>query len=387
MNILRYIPTRKNHLISLALVVAMVLWIGIGLVVKNLRSSDNIIAPVKHVPKVVAHYSTAKPFTRTLKVRGRSEANRRVQVRAQISGLVTAVAVEEGDLVEAGDVICELAFEDRKLRLDEAAADREKAQMDYSGAMRLQTGGYQSKTAIASAKADLDRAIAVLHRRELDLTNLKIRAPFAGIVDIRQAEIGDLIERGDTCATVLELNPLVISGEVSETDVGLLALGAKANVALLSGQITLGELTFIGRESDPNTRAFRIEVSVGNSSGAFRSGVTADVSLAAGTSRAHRVSPALLLLDDSGALGLRVLDHESRVAFNAVTIVGDDVEGVWVQGLPERALIIRVGQHYVSEGEVVTAKVEEMSAAPIEQLSPLSVEGSSASEHNKSADL
>lgn len=386
MNTLRYIPSRKNHAIALGLVVAMVLWIGTGLVVKNFRSSDAVIAPVKRSITVVAQYSEAKPFTRTLKVRGRSEANRKVQVRAQISGLVTAVAVEDGDAVKAGDVICELAFEDRQLRFEEAAADKEKAQMDYTGAMRLQTGGYQSKTAIASAKADLDRAIAVLHRRELDLTNLKIRAPFAGIVDIRQAEIGDLIERGDICATLLELNPLVVSGEVSETDVGLLTLGAAAEVALLSGQAALGELTFIGRESDPNTRAFRIEVSVDNASGSLRSGVTADVSLSAGTSRAHKISPALLLLDDNGALGLRVLDRDSRVAFNAVTVVGDDADGVWVQGLPERALIIRVGQHYVSEGEVVTAKIEELSAEPTEQLPPSSVTDPSSA-NNKSAAL
>lgn len=388
MNVRQYFPARKNHIIALGLVAAMVLWIASGLLVKSLHKSDSVVtAPINSVTEVVARYSYAQPFTRQLKVRGRSEANRKVQVKAQISGLVTAVEVEDGGAVEAGDVICELAFEDRQLRLEEASADKEKAQMDYSGAMRLQTGGYQSKTAIASAKANLDRAIAIQHRRELDLNNLKIRAPFAGIVDVRQAEVGDLIERGDVCATLLELNPLVISGEVSETDVGLLALGARAEVTLLSGQSALGEVTFIGRDSDPDTRAFRIEVSVDNHTGVLRSGITADVSLAAGTSRAHRISPALLLLDDSGALGLRVLDGDSRVVFKSVAIIGGDASGVWVQGLAEKALIIHVGQHYVSEGEVVAASIDEAAVDTQElSISPVG-EHSSASLRDKSSKL
>lgn len=375
MNIFRYLPTRKNHVIALALVVAMVLWIGSGLFVKSLRSSSGSdVLPVKNSTSVVARYSEAKSFTRMLKVRGRSEANRKVQVKAQISGLVTSIAVPEGSAVKAGDIICELALEDRQLRYDEALADQEKAQMDYSGALSLQTGGYQSKTAIASAKANLDRSIAVLHRRQLDLNHLKIRAPFAGIVDTHQAQVGDLLERGDICVTLLELNPLVIRGEVSETDVGLLSLGTKAEVTLLSGQAAFGELSFIARESEPNTRAFRIEVSVENPTDSLSSGVTADLSLLAGTSSAHLVSPALLLLDDKGVLGLRLLDNDSRVVFNPVVVVGDDSRGVWVQGLPARALIIRVGQHYVSEGELVNAVIEALPTADLEQRAPSSVE-------------
>lgn len=365
MNIRRYFPSRKNHMVALGLVVAMVLWIGCGLLVKKLRSSELAVVSIEEATSVVAKYSYAEPFTRQLKALGRSEANRKVQVKAQIGGLVTDVAVAEGSFVETGDVICELAFEDRQLRFDEALADKEKAHMDYKGAMRLQTEGYQSRTAIASAKADLERATAVLHRRELDLNNLKIRAPFAGIVDVRQAEVGDLIERGDICATLLELNPLLISAEVSETDVGLLTLGAEARVVLLTGQESLGELSFIGRDSSPSTRAFRIEVSVDNSEGKLHSGMTADIFLSAGTSRAHRVSPALLLLDDSGALGLRVLDASNRVAFNRVDVVGGDASGVWVQGLPEKALIIRVGQHFVSEGEVVAVSIEDSPAESV----------------------
>ena len=362
MQTLQQFLARKNNTIALGLVVAMLLWIGSGLWVKSIRTDDReLTSELPSVARVVAHYSEAQAFAQPLKVRARSEANRKVLVRAQISGLVAAVPVVEGALVAAGDIICQLATEDRQLRFEEAVAAQEKAQMDYTGAQRLKSAGYQSRTAIAAAKAALDSAKALQYRRALDLDNLKIQAPFNGIVDTRQVDVGDLMERGDPCATLLELDPLIISGQVSEVDVGRLRLNSKAEVNLLNGQTVEGILRFISHESDLTTRTFRIEVAVPNPNTALRSGITTEVLLYPDAGTAHRLSPALLLLDDAGSLGLRILDRDHRVVFQPVEIVGGDTAGVWVRGLPVKALVISVGQHYVSEGEQVAATIVEQS--------------------------
>jgi multidrug efflux system membrane fusion protein len=363
MQTLQQCLSRKNNTIALGLVVAMCLWIGSGLWVKSMRAdSREAAAESPSAARVVAHYSESQVFAQPLKVRARSEANRKVLVRAQIGGLVVAVPVVEGAHVAAGEIICQLATEDRQLLFEEAVTAQKKAQMDYTGAQRLKSAGYQSRTAIAAAKSALDSAKAVQHRRALDLDNLKLKAPFSGIVDTRQVEVGDLMERGDACATLLELNPLIISGQVSETDVGRLRLGSKAEVRLLNGQTVEGILRFIGHDSDLTTRTFRIEVAVPNPNALLRSGITADVLLYAGAGTAHRLSPALLLLDDAGSLGLRILDSDHRVVFQAVEIVGGDTAGVWVRGLPAKALVISVGQHYVSEGEQVVTTIVEQSS-------------------------
>ena len=362
MQILQQFLARKNNTIALGLVIAMILWIGSGLWVKSIHTHNSESASESpSIARVAATFSESQAFAQPLKVRARSEANRKVLVRAQIGGLVAAVPVVEGAHVVTGEVICQLAKEDRQLRFEEAVTTQEKAQMDYTGAQRLKSAGYQSRSAIAAAKSALDSAKALQYRRALDLDNLKIQAPFNGIVDTRQVEVGDLMERGDPCATVLELNPLIISGQVSETDIGQLRVGSKAEVKLLNGQTANGILRFIGYDSDLITRTFRIEVAVPNPNAVLRSGITAEVVLYKEEDNAHRLSPALLLLDDAGSLGLRILDSDHRVVFQPVEIVGGDTAGVWVRGLPAKALVISVGQHYVNEGDKVVATIVERS--------------------------
>jgi multidrug efflux system membrane fusion protein len=157
---------------------------------------------------------------------------------------------------------------------------------------------------------------------------------------------------------------LVIAGRVSEAEVGRLQLGSRASGTLLSGEQVEGELVFIGHEADEVTRTFRVEVSVPNESYRLRSGISADLTVPLEPVQAHRVPSALLSLDDRGRIGLRIVDDEEQVRFVLVELVGDDVDGVWVSGLPERALLITVGQEYVSNGQQVAVSLETGRAAP-----------------------
>lgn len=318
---------------------------------------------------VSARAISAQAFPTAVAVRARTEANRRVDVRAEIGGQVVSVPAQEGTAVKAGDVICELAVEDRKLRLEEAHAAVASAQLEYDGALRLKSGGYQSKTAIAGSKARLESAKANLKRRQLDLAQLKIRAPFDGIVNDRAVEVGDLIQRGDICATVLDLNPLVISGQVSETEVGRIRLGGVAQAQLATGQEVQGQVRFISRSSDEVTRTFRVEVTVPNPNFTLHGGITSRLTIPTGEIAAHLVTGSVLSLDDAGNVGVRILDEDDRVQYVPVTLVGDDREGVWVTGLPEVTRLITIGQEYVIPGEKVAVSLDETPAAlPVKQV-------------------
>jgi multidrug efflux system membrane fusion protein len=68
---------------------------------------------------------------------------------------------------------------------------------------------------------------------------------------------------------------------------------------------------------------------------------------------AHKISPAILALDERGQLGVRIVDQSRRVRFVPVKIIADGPDGVWVTGLPKQVTIITVGQDYVSEGDLV----------------------------------
>ncbi|TQV80139.1 efflux RND transporter periplasmic adaptor subunit [Exilibacterium tricleocarpae] len=369
MQLIQNIWAKNNYRIALLIAGAISLWLLSG-VFAGEDSTQVVDASKEVVPltKVKARYVSAQTYPVTVAIRARTEANRDVDVRAEVSGRIIGLPVAKGGQVEAGDIICELAAEDRALRLAEAESLVAKTQLDYDGALRLKSGGYQSRTAIAGAKAELETAKAELKRRQLDLNNVKIRAPFAGVVDKRPVEIGDFMERGDVCATVLDLDPLVITGRVSETEVGLLPEGGQASASLLTGEQVEGTIRFVEHSSDPVTRTFRVEVAVPNPGQQLRSGITAQLGVKAGEIAAHRVPSALLSLDDEGKVGLRILDGEHRVQFVTVDIVGDHPQGVWVAGLPDNALLITVGQEYVSSGEEVVVSFENQPGVAATQL-------------------
>src|SRR5690606_29822053 len=95
-----------------------------------------------------------------------------------------------------------------------------------------------------------------------------------------------------------------------------------------------GKLTFVGHRNDPATRTYAIEVEVDNHDNALRSGITAAIHVPVDEVLAHKISPALFALDDEGRIGVRTIDDDRRVRYRHVEIVRDDVDGVWVTGLP-----------------------------------------------------
>ena len=89
-----------------------------------------------------------------------------------------------------------------------------------------------------------------------------------------------------------------------------------------------------------------------------RDGITADIRVRSSSVSAMQLSPAILSLDDSGRIGVKIVEN-SVVRFVSVAMVADDKDGVWVAGLPDEATVITVGQDYVKDGEVVNAVPEE----------------------------
>ncbi|MCQ3829797.1 efflux RND transporter periplasmic adaptor subunit [Microbulbifer elongatus] len=365
MNFLLGLWRQRNYRAAIIVGGLAAIWLLSGLLgtedkpsVNEQRTQSAMAAPAERI-KVRGRYIEAQPYTTRVVVNSRTEANRSVQLRAELDGVVAGLPVEEGQQVRKGDVICELAAEDRPEKLAIARAALHKAELDFAGAQKLKGRGLQSDSAMAQQQVALSRARADLKRAQLDVQNLNIRAPFDGVVNSRAVELGDFVRRGEECATILDLDPMLIVGEVSESQVANLMPGAQASAQLQRGPVIDGKLRYVSQQAHPVTRAYRVEVAVANVDGGLRSGVSARMALPTGERMAHRINSSLLTLDDAGLLGVKVLDSEHRVAFRNVELVSDENEGVWVSGLPARTLLITVGQEYVSVGETVDVALED----------------------------
>ena len=286
-------------------------------------------------------------------LRDRTQATRAVTVRSETAGVVAGAPVLQGSVVAKGAVLCRLAVDARQAALDQARAQLKSMQLQQQGSVELARRGFRSQTQVLTSQASLDAANAATRQAEIALAQVNIRAPFAGVFDHRDAEVGSYLAPGQPCGTLIELNPLLIVGDVPETEAAKLRLGAAATARLVSGQRIDGRIRYVAHDADPQTRTYHLEILVPNPRLEIRSGLSAEVRVATGSGPAHLLPVSAMVLDSAGRQGVRYVLDDNRVAFAPVTIVEETRDGVWVTGLSGAVKLITVGQSFVADGQKV----------------------------------
>lgn len=350
---------KKTYLIASLIVVLVSLWMFTGVFktstpheTTNETVSETDSNPQHEVARVRVSHLTAEKQRVEIVLRGRTEAKRIVEIKAETGGRVIAVPVEKGQRVKKGDILCELANDGRNERLTQARAAQAKANIDYEGAQRLQKDGLLSATSLAASKSAMESARAALRTAELDVEYVQMRAPFDGFVEDRPAEIGALLERGSICARLFDETSLLATGQASEREVATLTLNQSVVVHTTGGDTVNGKINFIGRTADPQTRTYRVEATL-EAGTHLRDGITAQITIPQQEVMAHRITPAVLALDDAGKVGVRIINTEQRVEFHHVSVVRESKDGIWITGLPNEIELITVGQEMVADGDKV----------------------------------
>jgi multidrug efflux system membrane fusion protein len=224
-------------------------------------------------------------------------SEKRVQVRAKTSGEVVATGAKQGEWVQKDALLCKLGI--------------------------------------------------------IELNRTEVKAPFDGYIeDI--VKPGNLLERGQLCATIIELDPITFIAEVPENSIKDVREGQNVNISLVTGDNIQGKLTFVSKSASVATRTFRVEAEIANPSGIVRDGISGTMVIDTDPVLAHKISPSILLLADNGELGVKTVNSENMVEFFPVQIIQDTEEGIWVAGLPDFSNIIVLGQGFVETGQIVS---------------------------------
>jgi len=345
---------KRSYLLAGGCLVVVVLYF----VVRGLMGGGHDKAEAKAPAKAELQLVRADVVPETVRpygvvLRGRTEGARTVVVRAETAGAVAATPTPEGAFVRRGQVLCRLDVDARQASLDQARANLRSEELQYQAALGLKERGFRSETQVLAAKAELDEAKAQAEQAAIVLDQVNIRAPFSGVFDNREAEVGSYLAPGQACGTLIELNPLLIVGDVSEADAARIRVGSTATASLATGGSLTGRVRFVAREAHPQTRTYRVEVAVANPNAAIRSGLSAEIQVVAGSGPAHLVPVSALVLDSAGRQGVRHVGPGNGVLFSPVRVIEETPEGVWVSGLVGPTRVITVGQSYVSEGEKV----------------------------------
>lgn len=351
-------------LITGAILLLVVVWMlsGIGSSDDKTATADQPAQGESATTDVRVREQQAEEVERFIDVYGRTAPARSVTLKAETGGRVVEVAAERGAYVRKGAVLVQLDVRDRAAQLERARAEVKAAQMTYEAEEKLKHESFASETRLAQAQAQYEAAKAELKRIEVDVENTRIRAPFNGSLQERLVENGDYVAIGDPVATFVDIDKLIVTGSVSETERANLEIGSSATAELITGQTAEGRVRYIDPVAQEATRTFRIELEVPNKDHALPAGVTAQIHLPAGRQLAHRISPSILTLDADGEIGIKTVNDDNTVQFNRVDIVKSAVNGMWISGLPQQATIITVGQGFVKPGETVKPVPEEEAA-------------------------
>lgn len=350
---------KQSYLFAGGIAAAVILFFIIGGIVTSVGAKDKkaaaAAAPAEKIEDPLVQVTMVQPSLRpyVVSVRGRTEANRTVIVRAETAGPVAATPAREGSFVARGTILCRISTDARQASLDQARALLRTRQLEKEASDRLAAQGYRSQTQVLQAQANLDGATAQVRQAEVLLDQVNIRAPFSGVFDRRDAEVGTYLAPGGACGTMIQLDPMVIVTDVAERDVGAIRVGATATATLVSGEILTGRVRLVARDADPATRTYRVEIEAPNPGGRARAGLSAEVKINTGSGPAHLVPTTTLVLDSAGRQGVRYIIAGDRVAFAPVTVLDETPEGVWINGLSGDARVITAGQSYVSEGQKV----------------------------------
>ena len=141
--------------------------------------------------------------------------------------------------------------------------------------------------------------------------------------------------------------------EIPEIRIADVKVGQKVLIELITGEKIEGKLSFVSKSASPQTKTFRVESEISNPLGAIKDGVTSTITIQTDAILSHKISPSILDLDDSGNIGVKVLDSENIIRFVPIYIVEDLEEGLWISGIPGTVDLVVKGHGFVEDGQMI----------------------------------
>ncbi len=233
-----------------------------------------VVAPMERWPATLSAIGTIAP------VQG-------VTVSADLPGIIDRIAFGSGGSFHEGDVLVQLDTRQEQAQLAAVEAERDLAHLNFERLEGLVKDG-------AISRADYDRAAAEQKQTEAKVGEIQatiarktIRAPFSGVLGIRQVNLGQYLSAGDAVVPLQSLDPIYVNFSVPQQDAGQVHTGH--NVRVTTGDLAkieyAGRITAINSIVDEATRNIQLQATLANPKGALRPGMFVQAEVLLGASR------------------------------------------------------------------------------------------------------
>lgn len=317
--------------------------------------------PVAQQRTVAAVKPEPQDYSREIRISGVTEADKSAVLAARSSGIVASLGVSQGQAIGRDALVVQLEGEEVAAAVKTAEDQLAQAVERLKVGEALYAKGSLPELELTSRRAAKSAAEGALSQAQAAADRLSLKAPFGGLVDAVNVEVGEWVQAGTPIATLLAMDPIVVKAEVSERDVAHVQAGAKARVKLVGGAELEGTIRHVSRQASDKTRTFAVEVALPNGDGAIPSGMTAELHLSAAPQKAIVVPRSVITISDDGLIGLRVVGADNIARFAPVDLIDDSEAGLVLGGIPKDVLVIVAGQDLVRDGDTVI--VHEMTAA------------------------
>ena len=284
-------------------------------------------------------------FADRIEAIGTANANESVVIAARVTKQVDAIRFEDGQTVKTGDVLVDLESSEERAQLAQARATRADAKIRFERVADLARRGTESQSRFDEVRTALDAANARVEELEARLADLRIRAPFSGVLGLREVSPGTLLQPGDRITTLDDIDRIKLDFSVPETFLSILKVGlaVSTQVAAFPGRRFDGQVVAIDSRVDPATRAVRVRAEIANPDHALRPGMLLSLVLEANPDRSLALAEQALVPAGSNQFVV-VLDAEDKPSRVQVEI------GRRVPGLVEIRKGLSAGDRVVIDG-------------------------------------
>jgi membrane fusion protein (multidrug efflux system) len=216
-----------------------------------------------------------------LQALGTVKAHESVTLTSKVSEVVADVHFESGDRVRAGAPIITLRGDAQRAALAEAQAAYVEAEQLFKRQSELIAQQLIARSQLDTQRAARDSALARVQQVRADIGDRAVRAPFSGVLGLRQVSPGSLITPTTAIATLDDISRVYVDFQVPEASLASVRNGSRVSgtAAAYPGQTFAGEVSAVDARIDPATRAVSVRADFANGEGLLRPGMLMDVRL------------------------------------------------------------------------------------------------------------
>lgn len=313
------------------------------------NEQDELIIPVEVSDVQRGNISAYYSNTATL------EAEQEAIVVSKVRGILTKIEAEEGDYVQAGQVIARIEDEQYRIESERARATMERMFNDYQRNKELFEKDLIAAEAFQNSRYEYESQKSAYELAKLNLNHTEIKSPISGIISERFVKNGNMIGTDQQVFRVTDFNPLQAVIHVPEHEMAKIRENQPANLRVdaLPGKEFKGYVKRISPVVNPETGTFKVTVFMDENQNQLRPGMFGRIKIVYDTRQNTRMIPKAAVISEDNSESVYVV--RDSLAFKKVIRTGyaNGVNIEVLEGLDDGEFVVTIGQGSLQDSSKV----------------------------------